>query len=198
MLESPRLSVSVAWGLLAVLCWWLAGYGLATPLNVLPGMGSFVFGLAAAVNGIDFLLFKWSLRVRLFYEAKATTERVRVIQLLGALNDEQLKALGAGAVEVNVLGGSPGPLFTLTVGEGKIPYSFIREFLSQGDDTYLCPVGLYSEGTKRREWAQWLTAYFIMFGFAERASGNRSARWANKGAALAYIGLNSEYQVVLD
>jgi hypothetical protein len=191
MLENaPRMMNWIALALLAVICWWSADNLFEPPINLIPGLFAFVFALAGAVSCTDWMLYKVSQRVRSIYDSRAVTERVKLIQALSVLNDNQLKALENTSVQVSVMGGQPGPIYSLKVGSENITFDFVREFINMGDDDYLCPVSLWAEGSKKREWAQALTAYFISFGFATRHNGNKAAKWTNKPGALAWIGMD--------
>jgi hypothetical protein len=186
MLEQPpRMITWLFLALIAVFLYWLAGYALETPANILPGLMSLVFLITAATCGIDWFLWKVSRRVDQYFQARAITEKVRLFEQIKGMTPEQIQFMENNSSIVSVIPGTPEPLHMLRLGTIEIPMTFVEEFMRLSTEDQLCPVGSWNEGTRHREYAQLITNRLILIGYATHASGNRSAKWTSGGKAEA-------------
>ena len=60
----------------------------------------------------------------------------------------------------------------------SVPYWFLYEWLDRCDEVFLAPVGEWSEGRDRQDFARQLVRFFIARGQARAAAGNQPARWS--------------------
>jgi hypothetical protein len=190
MLDRPRLSTAVILAMLAGCMTEASRYSDAAGLKTLIQFFALVLFLASAVKGLDWLWWLIVARFKQVREAMALTEKVKVIQAISLLNDAQIRLLESGTGVIEVMAGAPNPSYVLRVGGATVPFDFIEQFLNLDDGAYLCPVSTWTEGSKRREWAQLLTNHLVLMGYAELHNGNKAARWVNRQAALAWIGLD--------
>lgn len=186
MLEGqPRMITWVIWGSLAAICG-----GLVNQFGGLALAACGVLALAAVLSCLNWIACQSTRRVGELVLARSMSERVRIIQEVGKLTPEQVKLLEDQNPVVTVLGGEPSPVFALRVGNDvEIPFQFIHEFLDRGKEDSLCPVSSWSEGTRHRQYAEALTNYLVILGFAEPAKGNRAARWLDQARALRWMGI---------
>lgn len=189
MLEHPpRMYAGFLTAILAVVAWFeasiLAGFQAAV-------VGSFALLMIVATGfcWADWLSYKALARYRQYREALAETERVRLIRELRQLQPFQADLLYKEIINLVGIPGSNGPIYSLQLGEARVPLHFIEDFFDWPDPEYLKPIREYPDKTNEREWAQALTAYLISMGFAEPANGNHSARWAHREDALNWLGL---------
>jgi hypothetical protein len=122
-------------------------------------------------------------------EAWTITPQLKMMDKYQNLRPEIVELMMRETPSISVLSGEPVPAFYLRLGGDEVPFDFIHQFVSYGDDTYLCPVRYWAEGTRQREWATMLTNHFVMIGYADVAAGNHPARWVEKTRALRWIGL---------
>ena len=149
-----------------------------------------VLAVAAGLCALDWLLYKAGGQIRMVYEIRATTERVKVIQAIGALNDRQIAYLETSTPAVILLPGEFGPVrLYLRVNGVQIPYDFIDLFIKMADDIHLASINTWSDGSQNREWARLLTIHLVSQGFAEQHNGNKAAKWLNKPKALVWLGI---------
>lgn len=190
MLYQPKLWKPIVLAVLAGCLVELSRQTDPTGLKTLYQVIAAILFVAALVYGLDW--FAWSMlaRYKQYREALSITEKVKVIQAISVLNDAQIRLLENGTGVVEVMAGAPDPSYVLRVGGGAIPFDFIEQFLSLDDGDYLCPVSTWTEGSKRREWANLLTNHFVMMGFAHLHNGNKAARWVDRPGALKWIGLD--------
>lgn len=190
MLDRPRLWTSIVLAVIAAGLFEWARYvdpfGVKTLLQVLSGIGI----IAALVYWLDWLVWSAVARYKQYREALSITEKVRVIQAVAQLNEVQIRLLESGTGVVEVMAGAPNPSYVLRVGSATVPFEFIEQFLDLDDAAYLCPVSTWTEGSKRREWAQLITNHLVLMGFAEIHNGNKAARWVDRPGALKWIGLD--------
>jgi hypothetical protein len=191
MLEQPpRMITWLFLALIAVVLWWLAGYKMETPANILAGLMAFVFLITSAVCGLDWFLWKVSRRVDQYHQSRAVTEKVKIFEQLKQMTPEQIRFLENNSSIVSVIPGTPEPLRMLRLGEVEIPSTFVEQFVRLSNDVDLCPVSSWNEGTRHREYAQLLTNRLILCGFADHAAGPRPARWLDKQGAMKWMGVS--------
>jgi len=150
---------------------------------ILLSAGIFLFVVAAA-NLIVSVWYERAAIIQRLNEANAITpellllrERARLID--GARNlDDQAKRI---VLDNTTLLGVSYALFDEEplVSGTNAPYWFFVEWLEQSDEVFLAPIGSWSEGSDRQEWAKQLTRLFVVKGQASGSAGNRSARWAS-------------------
>jgi hypothetical protein len=158
------------------------------------GAGALLAGVLLAGAGlvlVNWIVYQVGQRFTEYRDALAITERVKLLQALSTLNPDQVRLLELNSPVVSVLGGEPEPCYYLRVGGSEVPFQFIEQFIERGGPEHLAPVGSWSEGSKQRAWAEALTNYLVVLGFAELARGNRSARWLDQARAMKWIGIQS-------
>lgn len=149
-----------------------------------------IVGLGAAVEYIDWMLIKVTDRVWEFRNATAITERVKIIERVKDLNQDQLRFLQSEAPVISMLPGSIGPIQMFrTQYDKEVPYDFVCQFMEMSDGKLLPPIRTWPEGTERRDWAQSLTNHFIVHGLAIPANGNKPAVWKDWAMARAWTGM---------
>ena len=150
--------------------------------HILLSAGIFLF-IVSLANLIVALWYEGAAIVQRMNEANAITpelmllrERAKLIE--GARNlDEQAKRIVLD--NISMLGVAYAlfddePLVAGT----SVPYWFLYEWLDRCDDVFLAPVGEWSEGTPRQDFARQLVRFFIARGQARAAAGNQPARWS--------------------
>ena len=188
-MSNPKLSEAILWALLAALAFTGARFGDRWPdwvrsVLVFSGVIFLIGSILAAINWLSYVVVVRAERARIAF---ATTERVLMLERISSLSTDQARLVETGRLLIEVLPGSPGPAYTLRYGAARIPYGFIYDFLDRSGDDYLAPIRLWSEGTHEREYAEALTRFFCVCGYASPAAGSRSAAWIDKRAALASI-----------
>jgi hypothetical protein len=188
--QPPRMITVILYALPGVFLWWLAGFKLDSPTNVLPGLVASVLLIAAAFCAMDWFTWKASKRVDQYHQSKARTPQVLIIEQINRMTPEQIKFVENNISVISIVPGTPEPLRYLRLGRDvEIPSTFIEQFVILGSDVDLCPVGSWNEGTKYRQYAQLLTNHLILAGFARPAAGNRPAGWVDKEAAMRWMGM---------
>lgn len=191
-MTEPSLGRAILFSILAAVCFAVVRY-LKPPEAwsfLLTTLGMIFVG-AALFYSLDWLMMHIGEWREAWRRADAVSERVRILDYLSHLTPMQLEALNQYVPVVNILGGTPAPVFQLKTPGGDIPWTFITDtFLPQCNDVYLAPVSSWSEGSHDRIYAEALTRYFITLGFAGEAIGNKPAKWLNKDAAMKWIGLD--------
>jgi hypothetical protein len=151
-----------------------------------------VFGLAmlgaAMFSLLDWASFVVIMRLSDANEAMAITERVKILEFIQRMTVAQISAINQYMPSIEYIIGNTGPAKNLRVKQGLIPYTFVDEFVQNGNEEYLAPVGLWSDGTDARLYAQWITQTLVSLGYAKEAAGNNSAKWVDVRAALIAIG----------
>jgi hypothetical protein len=191
-MDYPRLSTPVYLTLLALLCLILAWTQdrWADWLRFFLGCAGMLFLIVAIFSLWETFTFRANERLVEYQRAMAITENVAMLQALGKLNPEQLKAIDRYIPTVDLVAGDIGPLYILRLPMNQeCPMTFVRDFLRSGDDDYLQPIRSYAEGSRQREYAQNLTSWMHFQGWCDEAAGNRPARWTNKARALRALGL---------
>lgn len=190
-MHSPKLSEAVFYAILAVISFMAAKYGDRWPewLRASLVLAGLVFLVTAAMAAISWLSYVAVVRYERYREATAITERTILLEKVSMLTADQTAMIEAGRPVIEILGGSPGPVYSLRTGTLDIPMSFVKEFMTQSNDLTLCPIRTWGEGTERRDYAATLTDYLVGFGFAKPASGNKPATWIDRNGAQAWLGL---------
>ena len=84
------------------------------------------------------------------------------------------------------------PLQFLIIGDRKIDFDFVDEFLMMGGKDYLRQSGAGQREATSALDAEALTDYFLRNRYAQPPNGNQPARWIDRIGALTSIGLESE------
>lgn len=152
-----------------------------------------VAGLALAVAaGVGMVHWIGSIWVSLlgdYRRAMANSERVALLDRIARMDTEQVEFAKRYVPRIEMATGDAGPALFLRVVNDTIPLEFVKQFLNEGEDEWLCPVRRYSEGSLERKWAEEFTAWAIWMGYAAEAGGNRPARWIARGRAMKALGL---------
>lgn len=112
-----------------------------------------------------------------------------ILSIIARMTGTQLAVLEKNVPAVLVTGGNQGPRFELKTPGGNVPFEAVREFFKRSPNGSIAPIRAYSEGSAARQYAQWLTDYFVFHGFARASAGNQSAQWLDRTRALQFIGL---------
>jgi hypothetical protein len=193
----PKLHEPILLSLMAALCFLLAWKQDHYPdwLRSLLVFAGLVFMLWAIFTTIDVIVYRTTMRFRDRRMAEAKTERVLLLEAIRHMDQNQIHALSQYVPIFELIGGSEtGPLMYLRTFNENVPVSFISEFLSLGDELYMCPVGHWSEGTRERAWAESFTRYAISMGWAGRAAGPYPAKWIKQDLAYTSLGYEVVYE----
>lgn len=175
----PTLRVIVAYGLLALICANGSPYLPALPATIALGT-AILFGVMCLFAAVDWWIYTAnSERIRV-HSAMQHTESVRKLELLRELNREQLFAL-LHAYDTQAILGEVLPEVVPINGE-DVEYLFAREFVEQA--FWLPEIRTWSDGSKRRRWAQAMTEDAIRHGYAIAGTGNKPAAWVSEAARL--------------
>jgi len=155
-----------------------------------------ILGAGAIFAWLDWLAYRMMAYWRSQREIDTITAELRNLQVIEHMRPEAIQMVLAMWPMVSIFPGSNGPEFSLEIGGAKIPYVWIDQFLRMGDGEYLCPVRMWSDGSREREWANLLTNWMVMMGFAAEARGMRPARWIERTRGLAAIGILEDGQSV--
>lgn len=112
-----------------------------------------------------------------------------ILSIIARMSGMQLTVLEKNVPAVLVVGGNQGPRYELKTPGGNVPFEAVREFFRRSPNGSITPIRAYSEGSAARQYAQWLTDYFVFHGFARASAGNQSAQWIDRARALQSIGL---------
>jgi hypothetical protein len=190
--QGPRLWVGVVLGLMAVGIY-VAGSQVDALWQRMLALGCLVVvGGGAGFSLLDWAAVRWISHWRMVREAESMTPELRNLQVIERMRPEAIQLVLAMMPVVNVLPGANGPSFSLVVGGGSIPYEFIDKFLRMGDGDWLCPIRQFGEGSREREWAQLLTNWMVLMGYAEGPRGMRPARWMDRVGGMTAIGIHEE------
>lgn len=145
--------------------------------------------LFAIFSILDLFVYRANLRLTEYQKAQATTERVKILDIIQRMGPEQLAAVSASGVSLDFIAGSDGSVIAsrLMTPRGEVPVSFFRDFMELSGEANTAPVRAWSEGTQDRLYARWLTDFFVDMGWATPAAGNQSAKWTNRAAAEAVL-----------
>ncbi len=136
-------------------------------------VAAIAFGVTALFAAVDWWRYTGtSERIRLL-QAEAYTESVRKLEILERLNDEQLFAL-MHAYDVSEMIGDVAPETVSVMGE-NVDRMYLIQFMKES--RFLPEIRQYSEGSKRRRWAEALTSQAITWGLADASRGNYPAQW---------------------
>lgn len=186
----PKLSEAVLWGVLAVGCFTYSNRSTAAEwIRVSVAWVGVLCAVAAVLAALSWISNVAVMRYEHWREAQTRTERVIVLETISRMTPEQAALAQVGGATVEVLAGEPAPIYTLRTPGGNVPYQFIERFIDAGGDDYLAPVRTWADGTRERAWAVALTNFFVLWGDAEQATGNKPAAWIDKKRALQRIGL---------
>lgn len=196
-MDYPRLGQPILLGLLAILALVLSwqGNGIPEPVRLVASLMGILLLIAAAIATVNLLTYESNQRLAEYRRAMAISERVALVDKISHLTKDQLGMIDKYIPMVEVISGDAGPVFMLRVfGAENIPYSFVTEFLAQGDINYLAAIRNWAEGSREREWAQHLTEHAIFSGWAVSAAGNRPARWIARNRAIKALGLEGQVE----
>lgn len=194
--DPPKTSSWMIWALLTVAMIEAARRAEPDGWRGLALAVAVIFGSAAIVNMAYWLAYRVAAQWRMLVAARAVTERVEIMRTIEKMQPHHLRYLETVDPTVITLPGSPGPVVMLMRISGvEIPYEFVAQFFDASQGPYLVPVGTFAEGSKQRQWATVLTSHFVAQGFAERAVGNRSAKWRDRKAAEGWVNLTRLIQL---
>lgn len=146
----------------------------------------------AAVEFAWLCLLRWvEVRGDLARIANESPESL-LYSIIARMTAAQLAAIEKNVPAVLVLGGGGGPRYELKTPGGNVPFEAVREFFRRSPNGAIVPLRAYGEGSAARQYAQWLTDYFVFHGLARVAAGNQSAQWLDRARALASIGMAEE------
>ena len=195
----PKLETPILWGMAAGIAWTISGYTIARWATSIAYIATFAALAGLILSGIDYLTFTIARRWNDFSLARSgvylqilEAENTK-LRSLGVLNSDQIAALGHYLATIETIPGmNMLPIQFLIVGDRKIDFAFVDEFLASGTRDYLAPVRRWSEGSNKRLDADALTAFLVANQFAEPPAGNMPARWRDRVGGLASIGIEPE------
>ena len=166
-----------------------SGLDAADALNTCLYLAAWIAAIAGVVQFAGWLGERIaSIQIQLA-RAAATTERVALLDKISRMTADQLEYAKAYVPVIEVISSSDGPVYLLRVSGGTVPLTFAAQFLGADTGEYLQPLRSFSDGSHERAWADSLTAWAIMQGWAAESQGNRPARWIDRDKALRSIGL---------
>jgi hypothetical protein len=146
----------------------------------LAGFALFVFAVTITAL-IVWIQWAWG-------EAFEGSEKIRMINALAKLNDNQLAALGQYQQVVQIAQGDadviPIPYWPL-MGGGKTTKAFIQRLIEAGDANYLPSIRDLDDGD--RDEARQVYADFIQRAWVKPAVGNQPTKWLNRAEAINQI-----------
>jgi hypothetical protein len=149
-----------------------------------------VLSIVALMTAANWTVYQATLRARAAIDARTETERVKILRAISGMTPDQTHYAESMNGYIVLLPGEPSPvLYYLGIGSERVPYEFIHQFVEYSGKEYLCPVGQFPDGSDRRKWSILLTNHLIMLGYAEKASGNRPAKWKDYKGAMRSLGL---------
>ena len=194
--KPPPLWKPLAFFTSAGLLWIVSGYTQPRLLTSIVYLFMFAACGGLIFSGLDYLTYTTARRWNDFADikngsySKILELEVFKLRALAALNSDQIAALGHYLATIETI---PGigmiPIQYLIVGDRKIDFEFVDEFLLAGNKEHLAPCRRWSEGSNKRLDADALTAFFVANQFAAPAVGNTSARWLDRAGGLSAIGL---------
>lgn len=201
MIEYPKLGTPILLGIAGAFCLYAAwveiwpreaGAFLLLLRALLVIAGLWLFGMAL-IAGINLIAYDAGRRWAEINRARATSERVRLVETVSRMTPEQLAFIGkAKASTLEFMIGFQGDEFDVMPMElrtewGNVPVDFIRQFVDNSIDGYTPPIRTWGEGTRERGFAETLVTLFTSYGWLSPAMGNRSAEWTNYNAAVALL-----------
>lgn len=194
--NQPQLRYPLIFSALAGFAWTVSGYTTARLTTSIAYILTFVMIAGVIFSGLDWLTFTVARRAQDFANVKNAAYNDTLdlentkLRLLGALDSDQLAAMGRYTATIETIPGTGMiPLQVLVVGDRRIFYDFVDEFLQAGGREHLPPIRRYGEGSNKRLDAEALTTLFVANGFAEQANGNLPARWLDRAGGLRSIGI---------
>jgi hypothetical protein len=176
----------------AALAWTLSGMIASRPWMLLVQAIMFLMGAAALYTGLFHFAHSIADLVKAANGAKAAgslsyiTALTNMLQVTKTMSDAQLAAIGRLRPEIeHVPGNGVTPIHTLLLPAARIPWDFVDEFYAQCTETHLAPVRRWSNGSKKHDWADAITAHMIDAGYAVYNPGNESTTWVSEKQRLA-------------
>jgi hypothetical protein len=194
----PSLGKSVAYMIFAA-CFALAAWHferLPQAFRIALVIGGVLFGTAGVLEMLNYIVYSIAQRRYELAQADALNPAVEAMRLMSHLSPAAQLELalhwpGLGFViggQWASWDGDHHVLHYLDDPSGRIPYSFIREFIGKSDHRQLCPVRAWPEGSHNRKWAVAFTRRMIGAGMAKAAAGNQAATWTvTPGGRSAYF-----------
>ena len=153
---------------------------LAGGLTVLVGA---ILLLAGGLQSMLWIVDRWLEIIEAHRHLQTLSPQLRILEAAHALSEAQLAvvpALDYESIEVDVLDQQKGLAFFLWTNEGRVPFTWLRDFLGDCGVTSLRPVRSYSEGTAGYEYARAFTAWCVAQGYAFAAEGPKPAQWTSE------------------
>lgn len=158
-------------------------------LPVVALVAGLALAVAAGVGMVEWIVSRWVELLRAYRQATSISERVALLKEITRMDAEQMEFAKRYVPRLEMAAGDAGPAMFLRVVNDTIPLEFVRMFIEEGEEDWLCPVRQYSEGSLERKWAEGFTSWCIWMGYAAEAGGNRPARWIARGRAMKALGL---------
>ena len=194
--KQPPLWKPLAFFTSAGLLWIISGYTEPRLLTSIVYLFMFAACGGLIFSGLDYLTYtvarRWADFASIHNAAYLDVLREENIKLswLAKLDSDQVVALGRYTASIETIPGTGMiPLQFLIVGDRKITFEFVDEFLMMGGKDYLAAVRRWSEGSNKRLDADALTNYFVRNKYAVPPNGNTPARWIDRPAGLQSIGM---------
>jgi len=193
MLTRPRLGTVIIYGLLVIATWVAYKFLDGKPVWQLALVGvGLVWLVAAGFALVDWGLYIGGVRLLAYRQAMAITPYLELVKSLSMLRPDQAKIVPIEMYRatVEILGGEDGPEYMLRTPWGPVPRWFVEEFLDQSSDQFLYPIRRFADGTSERDWATWLTDWFVHVAqIALPHEGSHSAAWRDGSMRVRAYGL---------
>jgi hypothetical protein len=194
----PKLRTPLILLTAAALLWTISGMIDSRPWSLLIQAVMFICGGAALYTGLSHLVYTTADVMARFAAARSAGDLPRIqavtnmLQVTKTMTESQLAVIGRLRPEMEMVpGNGTDPLYTLVLPAARVPWDFVEDWVHQCSDSALVPVRRWSEGSKRREYAEALTAHMIDGGYASQPAGNEPSHWVSpkaRDAGLLSIG----------
>ena len=143
-----------------------------------------VFGFTAFWYWANWLIYQVNVRYREQREAATITVRLKELQAVSRLTDEQAKLVPTAeyAARIGTIATEEGPQYVLICPGGNVPLEWVRDFLADCGVWKLRSIRTYPDKTPSREYARIVTDWCIWRQLAVPAVGNEPAHWSSEHA----------------
>lgn len=146
-------------------------------IRVIFGLVGGVLLIYAGVMSVRWVFYVWDEHVTRAANAAAITPEGAKLKTLRDLRPDQIEVLMRSYVHIEIEPRVGGAKAEYVVDGVKIPDWFMEEFFGKVTaDGYLAPIGDWSEGSAGRKYANTITMFYRMHGFALAAAGNKPAK----------------------
>lgn len=199
----PKLRVPILLLAGAAVCWTVSGLIGSRMWSLLVQAFMFILIVAALYIGLFDLGHRIISLVKAMNEAREAGKmehakiQLETLHVVKTMSEAQLAAIGRLRTEIEFVADDfATPMYTWVLPFARIPWEFYGdEFYKQCSETHLAPVRRWSNGSKKHEWADAITAHMIDHGYAVYNPGNESTTWVSEKkrvAGWASVGIDTE------